>query len=102
MGPEGAVYRAFWTIKLPSLVLMFSPLVCFTIFGKLQWITTTGIAGLKWFLAAFLGGFAAGWLLWSVQVPRWRRWAYEQVDDIDALKAAAIAAGIPGTVDKEQ
>jgi hypothetical protein len=94
MAPERAVNRAFWTVKLPSLALIFTPLVCFTIFGKLQWIPTNGIAGFRWFLAAFLSGFGAGWFVWSVQVPRWRRWAYEQVDDIEALKLAATEAGI--------
>jgi hypothetical protein len=33
-----------------------------------------------------------GWLAWSILVPRWRLWAYEQVDDIEALKREAVAA----------
>jgi len=94
MAPEVAVARAFWTVKLPSLVLMFTPWICFTILGKLHWIPTMGMAGFKWFLAAFLAGFGAGWLVWSLQVPRWRRWAYEHVDDIEALKLVAIEAGV--------
>jgi hypothetical protein len=38
--------------------------------------------------------FAPGiiWLWWSVQVPKWRLWAYERVDDIGELKRRAIEA----------
>ena len=38
--------------------------------------------------------FAAAWFAWSVQVPRWRVWAYRHVSDIEALKASAVSAGL--------
>lgn len=34
------------------------------------------------------------WLGWSLQVPRWRLWAYRRVADIPALKSAAVSAGL--------
>jgi hypothetical protein len=34
------------------------------------------------------------WLWWSVQVPKWKLWAYASVNDVVALKIAAIKAGI--------
>jgi len=40
----------------------------------------------------FCGCFVAAWLWWSVQVPKWRLWAYERVDDIPELKRRAIEA----------
>ena len=39
-------------------------------------------------------GFAGGWLWWSVNVPKWRLWAYERVDDIPTLKRRAVAVGL--------
>src|SRR5215510_3499474 len=94
MAPEAAVSRAFWTVKVPSLVLLFTPWVGFVILAKVHCVPSTGSAGLECFLAAFLGGFAAGWLAWSMLVPRWRLWAYQQVDDIEALKRAAAVAHV--------
>lgn len=46
---------------------------------------------LRWFFILFLGGFVAGWLVWSIQVPRWRLWAYARVTDIEELKRLAVA-----------
>lgn len=42
----------------------------------------------------FLSSFVAAWFAWSVQVPRWRVWAYRRVKDIEALKASAVSAGL--------
>jgi hypothetical protein len=36
--------------------------------------------------------FIAAWLWWSVQVPKWRLWAYEHVENIPELKRRAIEA----------
>jgi len=43
-------------------------------------------------IVLFCGCFVAAWLWWSVQVPKWRLWAYERVDDIPELKRRAIEA----------
>lgn len=42
----------------------------------------------------FLLSIAAAWFAWSVQVPRWRIWAYRRVNDIEALKASAVSTGL--------
>lgn len=42
----------------------------------------------------FVLSIAAAWLAWSVQVPRWRVWAYRRVNDIEALKASAVSVGL--------
>jgi len=42
----------------------------------------------------FLLSFVAAWFAWSVQVPRWRVWAYRRVNDIEALKDSAVSAGL--------
>lgn len=94
VAPEVAVDRAFWTVKLPSLLLLFTPWIGFAILGKLHAIPGTGAVGFKWFLAAFSGGLGAGWFAWAILVPRWRLWAYQRVDDIEALKREAVAAQI--------
>lgn len=45
-------------------------------------------------LALIVLALPAAWLGWSLQVSRWRLWAYRRVDDILALKAAAVSAGL--------
>lgn len=44
--------------------------------------------------AVFVAGFIAAWLWWSVNVPKWRLWAYERVNDIPELKRRAVAIGL--------
>lgn len=45
-------------------------------------------------LGLLAASFVTAWTAWSFQVPRWRLWAYRRVEDIDALKTAAIGAGL--------
>jgi hypothetical protein len=90
--PEAAVDRAFWSVKVPSLAAMVGPWLAFAALGKLGILPSVGYAGLKWFLPAFVSGFVAGWMVWSIQIPRWRRWAYERVDDVEELKRHAVEA----------
>jgi hypothetical protein len=39
-------------------------------------------------------GIAVAWVWWSLQVPRWRIWALQHVDDIETLHQRAVQAGI--------
>jgi hypothetical protein len=89
--PAAALRRAFWSVKVPSMVLMLAPWIAFIAAAQLGYVPSVGPAGFKWFLPTFLGGFLAGWLVWSVQVPRWRLWAYQRVHDIEELKHRAVA-----------
>ncbi|NOX67916.1 MAG: hypothetical protein GXP15_01905 [Gammaproteobacteria bacterium] len=45
------------------------------------------------FVVAIFGFFLA-WLWWSISVPRWRIWAYANVEDIQALKQRAVDVGL--------
>jgi hypothetical protein len=47
-----------------------------------------------WSLLLIIGVLVGPWLIWSVQVTRWRLWAYRRVADVDALKAEAIALSV--------
>lgn len=85
-----ALDRGFWTVQIPSMVLMFTPgLVLAAVTERQDWI---GNKGLALFLPTFLGGFFLGWLAWSILVPRWRLWAYQRVANIDELKFHAAAS----------
>jgi hypothetical protein len=87
---EQAIGRAFWTVKVPSLLLMFGPFVIFQLFTtNSQWI---GNPGFELFALSFGSGFLLAWLAWSVLIPPWRLWAYKRVNNIEALKAHAVAA----------
>jgi hypothetical protein len=89
-----ALRRAFWMVKLPSMVLLIGPLLGMYLAMKWGWLPSRGISGLKWFGPIFLFAFVGGWLVWSLQVSKWRLWAYERVDDIQELKAAAVATQV--------
>jgi hypothetical protein len=43
-------------------------------------------------LLSFLIGWSASGLVWCWLAPRWRLWAYERVDDLEALEASAVRA----------
>lgn len=43
---------------------------------------------------AFLVSWPLAWLTWSLLVPRWRIWAYERVENLDELKACAVAVSL--------
>lgn len=92
LSPEQALRRAFWSIKLPSFFLMFGPwFVALGLIGLAERKPEFESAALTWSVILFLGGFVAGWLVWSIQVPRWRFWAYARVTDIGELKRLAVA-----------
>ncbi len=90
--PEEALDRAFWSVKAPSLGAMVGPWLGYAVLGEFGVVPTYGFAGLVWFLPIFLAGFVAGWLVWSVQVPRWRLWAYARVESIQELKEMAVSS----------
>jgi len=37
---------------------------------------------------------ACGWVIWASQITRWRLWAYRRVEDVAALKTAAVGASL--------
>jgi hypothetical protein len=81
-------------VKIPSMIGMFGPWFAFFVAINLDASRGVGVKGLWRFLPSFLGGFILGWLIWSIQVPHWRLWAYQRVADIDELKWSAVAAQI--------
>lgn len=85
IGVRTAIWVGLLWVNLPVLPLMFVPLLLITL-----WMEAPGY----WALAAWAGGFVAAWLWWSVNVPRWRLWAYARVGDLARLIRAAIAVGL--------
>jgi hypothetical protein len=89
---DQAIARGTRVINVPVWVFLLSP--------EIAWVggrhTLADLFGDKAFSIAmvvlFVGCFLAAWLWWAVQVPKWRLWAYERVDDIPELKRRAIAA----------
>lgn len=73
------------------MAVLLVPLVAFVMFAKLGYIASVGYAGMKWALPTFFVSFVGSWLVWSIQVPRWRLWAYRHVGDIPLLKRLAAA-----------
>lgn len=90
MTPEEAVKRGIWTIKLPSMAAFFVPALIYILLAGQGYIPRYGLEGFKWFFFVFVGGISVSWLIWSIQVPRWRLWSYRQVNDLDGLKREAI------------
>ena len=87
---DEALARALWMVKLPCLILLVGPLLGAVFAMNRHWLPDRGLPGLEYMALIFAFAFVAGWLTWSLQVPKWRLWAYERVLDIWSLKAAAI------------
>src|SRR5262249_45520087 len=79
-------------VGVPSLATLVVPLLTYPVLAKLGHVPSIGYPGMKWALPILFGSIAASWLVWSVQVPRWRLWAYRRVGDIRLLKRAAAAS----------
>lgn len=71
----------------PFFLAMGLPLLMLALAGPLN--IPYSIAG-----ACVALGFVLAWIRWSLQVPRWRVWALEHVDDSDALHQRAVQVGI--------
>ena len=88
-GIDEALKRALWHIKVPSMTVLLAPLILYVTFAKLGYLPSIGYEGLKWFTPTFIISIGGSWLVWSIQVPRWRLWAYKRVNDISLLKEEA-------------
>lgn len=66
--------------------------------GLLIWFLNTQAALVDqlgpWTLLLVACALVGPWLIWSIQVTRWRLWAYRQVRDLNALKAEAVALSV--------
>lgn len=90
ISPKQALHKAFWMIEVPSISLLLGPLFTYVLLAKLEIVPNFGYEGMKWALPCFLIAFLGSWLVWSIQVPRWRLWAYQQVEDIALLELLAV------------
>lgn len=90
LSPGEAVNRGLWTIVVPTIAVLVAPLVLFIALVKLHHLPTTGPGGMSWALPAFFVSCVGSQLVWSIQVPRWRLWAYRRVEDIASLKRLAV------------
>jgi hypothetical protein len=88
------VIGMFW-VNGSAMVGFALPIV---VVGLISFMTGAGDVGgpavLIGMVLTFLLSFVVAWFAWSVQVPRWRVWAYRRVSDIGALKASAVSAGL--------
>lgn len=67
-------------------------------FAILAWVFSTQEILIErlgpWSLLLILPVLVAPWLIWSLQVTRWRLWAYRKVQDLEALRAEAVALSV--------
>jgi hypothetical protein len=73
-------------VNIPVFSLMFSPILILLAFVPEPSVAVA--------ISVFVPGFIFAWLWWSINVPKWRLWAYKRVSDIKALKNKAILAGL--------
>jgi len=86
---QQAVDRGALTVTGPVMLMMFAPPL---IIGGLVALVGFKDLGIGVGAALIVPSWIGAWLTWSILTPRWRVWAYERVDDLDELKARAIAA----------
>lgn len=89
---DQAIARGTRVVNFPVWGLLATP-VALLIFGRGAPGALIG-PGLvdRTLVIAFALCFLGAWLWWSIQVPKWRLWAYERVTDIPELKRRAIEA----------
>ena len=90
MTPQEAIRRAFWSVKVPAIAAFVGPMLTYIGLAKLGYVPSIGIEGLKWAAPLFIFGLVTSCLIWSIQTPRWRLWAYRVVDDVVELKRLAV------------
>jgi hypothetical protein len=86
---EEAVRRAFWMVKVPSMAVLLVPLLGMLLLIELGVLPDEGPIAMAWSIPTIVGSIAGSWLVWSIQVPRWRLWAYRNAEDIAAVKRLA-------------
>ena len=79
---EEAIRRGRQRVNYPAMAIIVIPLV-------LIWLSPDA-PDLLW-PPALVGTVVAAWLWWSWSLPRWRVWALENVEDLDAFISAAVA-----------
>ena len=91
-----ALRRGFWTVNLPVLLIIFSQFGITLVvmqaaerFGSLLPRPAVDYLMPALLIVAFSSPLT-GWIWWSVAVPKWKLWAYSRVEDVQALKIAAI------------
>jgi hypothetical protein len=91
---DQAINRGTLVVNGPVWLLLATPAIALVLARDYLHFDVNGrVFGIA-VLALFVLCFVAAWLWWSVQVPKWRLWAYERVDDIPELKRRAIGAGL--------
>lgn len=71
-------------ITIPTMLTMFGLMIVFFV------LDGNGIIPKQFSLPGLLFSIFASWIVWSIQVPKWKVWAYTQVDDIEELKRSAV------------
>ena len=95
-----ALRRGFFWVNGPVLLIMFIPFALFV--AVFKWtaylqshLSPEAFSALNMVCLVFAPlGLPAAWLWWSVTIPKWKLWAYNRVDDLWALKIAAVRAGL--------
>lgn len=96
-GEPTSIARAIWVGTLwvngTAAAGFAAPLAAVALLGELGVLAgLPGQADLAIVIGLFAASFGLAWTGWSFQITRWRLWAYRRVEDVGALKAAAVDA----------
>ena len=89
---DDAIRRGNRLVNWPVRLLGVTPAIIFVLGRKLLHIASSNQRFNVAIVVLFCVCFVSAWLWWSTNVPKWRLWAYERVDDIPELKRRAIQA----------
>lgn len=72
-------------VNLPAVVLVFGlPFLMYFLFESWVW-------RIVFMLLTLLIGFALAWVNWSLFIPKWRLWAFRNLDDDEIIKLEKLA-----------
>jgi len=81
---DEAIKKGHRMVTYPGMTIMFGLMgVCYYLDKQKVVSTTTLVLGV-------IFSFIISWLYWSFMITKWKLWSFENVKDLDELKARAI------------
>ena len=81
---EEALQQGQKIITIPTMITMFGLMIIFFVLGD------SGLIPNQLSVLGLLFSIFCSWIVWSLQVPKWKVWAYGRVKDIGELKSSAV------------
>lgn len=80
---QQALMKGQKMISLPSMISMFGLMGMFFFMSRAGWIPSQGM------LIGIMIGILVSWLVWSIQVPKWKVWVFQNCANAEEVISKA-------------